>query len=62
MDLNYKDSENRTNKAVPPHVLSVCVKYITICTKANHKTSADALKIEPHSERSVTEEKSNKKN
>jgi hypothetical protein len=59
MDLNYKKSKNRNNNTVAPHVLSVCTRYITIYNKANDETSDDALKIEPHSERSVTEESSN---
>lgn len=60
-DHDYGKRDSRNKKAVAPHVLSVCKKYIPPYNKklTVYLTSVDVPKIEPHSGHFVTG-KSNK--
>jgi hypothetical protein len=55
---DHRSEKSRNDKIVPPNVQSVCNRQTPTITKVDKSTSVGELRIEPHSRRSVTGERS----
>jgi hypothetical protein len=54
---DHGTKKSRSNKIVPPDVQLVCKGCTPTLKEANNSISVGVLRIEPHSGRSVTEER-----